>query len=40
MNSSPLANMCEFVTLTNAGLDPEVGRQSVGELRKEDGRCS
>ncbi len=36
MNASPLANMCEFVTLTNAGLDPEVGRQSVGELRKDD----
>ncbi len=36
MNASSLANMCEFVTLTNAGLDPEVGRQSVGELRKDD----
>lgn len=36
MNASPLANMCEFVTLTNAGLDPEVGRQSVGELCKDD----
>jgi hypothetical protein len=36
MNASPLANMCEFVTLTNAGLDPEVGRQSVGELRRDD----
>ena len=36
MNASPLANMCEFVTLTNAGLDPEVVRPTVGALRKED----
>ena len=36
MTASPLANMCEFVTLTNAGLDPEVGRERVGELRKDD----
>ena len=36
MNDSPLANMCEFVALTNAGLDPGVARQSVGELDKDD----
>ena len=36
MNASPFANMCEFVTLTNAGLDPEVGRERAGELRKDD----
>ena len=36
MNASPLANMCEFVALTNAGLDPGVARQSVGELDKDD----
>lgn len=37
MNASLLANMCEFITLTNAGLDPEVGRKHVGELSKDDG---
>ena len=36
MSASPFANMCEFVTLTNAGLDPEVGRERAGELRKDD----
>lgn len=36
MNASLFANMCEFVTLTNAGLDPEAGRERVGELRKDD----
>ncbi len=36
MTASPFANMCEFVALTNAGLDPEVGRTRVGELRKDD----
>ena len=36
MTVSTFANMCEFVTLTNAGLDPEVGRERVGELRKDD----
>jgi hypothetical protein len=36
MNASQLANMCEFVTLTNAGLDPGVARQSVGELNQDD----
>lgn len=35
MKASPLANMCEFVALTNAGLDPWVVRQSVGELDKD-----
>ena len=36
MKASPLANMCEFVALTDAGLDPGVARQSVGELDKDD----
>ncbi|MGZ9074849.1 MAG: hypothetical protein ACXW13_03645, partial [Burkholderiaceae bacterium] len=36
MTASTFANMCEFITLTNAGLDPEVGRERVGELRKDD----
>ena len=36
MKASPLANMCEFVALTNAGLDPGVARQSVGELDQDD----
>ena len=36
MDASPLANMCEFVALTNAGLDPEIGRQHVGALCKDD----
>ena len=36
MNLSRLANMCEFVALTNAGLDPGVARQSVGELNQDD----
>ena len=36
MKASPLANMCEFVALTNAGLDPGVARQTVGELDKDD----
>ncbi|HYM47545.1 MAG TPA: hypothetical protein VES91_03625 [Burkholderiaceae bacterium] len=36
MAPSPLANMCEFVTLTNAGLDPAIGRERVGELRTDD----
>jgi hypothetical protein len=36
MAPSSLANMCEFVTLTNAGLDPEIGRERAGELRKDD----
>jgi hypothetical protein len=36
MKASQLANMCEFVTLTNAGLDPGVARQSVGELNQDD----
>lgn len=36
MTLSTFANMCEFVTLTNAGLDPEVGRERVGQLRKDD----
>ncbi|MBA3253076.1 MAG: hypothetical protein H0T67_02290 [Burkholderiaceae bacterium] len=36
MTASPFANMCEFVAFTNAGLDPEVGRTRVGELRKDD----
>ncbi len=36
MTASLFSNMCEFVTLTNAGLDPEVGRERVGELRKDD----
>lgn len=36
IKASPLANMCEFVSLTNAGLDPGVARQSVGELDQDD----
>lgn len=36
MAPSPLASMCEFVTLTNAGLDPALGRERVGELRMYD----
>ena len=36
MKASKLANMCEFVALTNAGLDPGVARQSVGELDQDD----
>ncbi len=36
MSASPLANMCEFVALTNSGLDPDIGRACVGELRKDD----
>jgi hypothetical protein len=36
MKPSQLANMCEFVALTNAGLDPWVARQSVGELDNDD----
>lgn len=36
MAPSLLANFCEFVTLTNAGLDPAIGREHVGELRKDD----
>ncbi len=36
MASSLLANMCEFVTLTNAGLNPAIARERVGELRKDD----
>lgn len=36
MAPSLLANFCEFVALTNAGLDPAIGREHVGELRKDD----
>ncbi len=36
MAPSPLASMCEFVTLTNAGLDPATGRERVGQLRTGD----
>ncbi len=36
MAPSPFANMCEFVTLTNAGLDPEIGRARAGALRNDD----
>src|SRR5215207_7051821 len=39
MAPSLLANFCEFIALTHAGLDPVIGREHVGQLRA-DGAAS